>query len=332
MAHLLDQPPVMLGRDSFPLFKRVSLETTSNCNRSCGFCPISYGRRDFPQVSMRDELFSSIIVQLSELGFDGVIQMFLLNEPLLDRKMLDRLREARAALPRVTIYLSTNGDAIDYRTKHDVHYSVDRLMPFYEAGATTININIYDEGEEQATRYKAIVAELLARGVGFTRHKYSKVSRGRKMVALTDMRLSRMKSSSIDSFHNRTIESRTGQIAKGRHCARTQRHIVILHDGRVPICCAVDPTDPQLAVMADLNHTSIWDAWQSEELFKYRYYTQQGRRWLPACDTCDHKIAYAHLVRQVDAPEDVRARWRADLKAYQAKRDGLLPVVAGGIA
>lgn len=329
MTHLTRQPPVVLGSgEPYRLFNRFQVETTSDCNRACSFCPVSTGRRDFPRRSMDPALYSSIVRQLADLGFSGVLQLFLLNEPLLDPLLEDRLREARSALPKCTIYLSTNGDPVDHRGARPVSWSVDRLMRVYEAGATTVNLNVYDAGEEQLERYRGIVDALVATGrVRVNRHRYNRAPLGKYWVALTDMRPERLTASSVDMFHHRTDEDREGDSAPRARCARTQRHMVVRYDGTVPICCAVDPTSPDLVVAGDLNSQTIIEVWNSEIMFKYRWYTQQGRRELPGCDRCGHRMAYPHLVRRVDAPAEAKERWARSLQAWRARRP--LPVLAG---
>lgn len=323
MMTLQRRPAVMLGGDEpYPLPRRLSIETTSSCNRSCSFCPISHGRRDFPTESMDDGLFSSILDQLAEHDWAGVLQMFLLNEPLLDPKLPDRLREAREKLPRCTVYLSTNGDPVDYREREaGVDWSVERLLKFWDAGATVINLNVYDAGQqgaEQLERYSRIVAELRSRGLArLTKHKYSPHPRSRHWVALTDMRPERVSASLVDMFYRKTDVDRVGVKAKQVRCARTQRHLVVRWDGLVPVCCATDPTSDDVPVVGDLRTQTVQQVWNGEALFRYRYYTQQGARVLPGCESCNHRMAYPHVVRQVDAPQPVKDRWARSLRAYE---------------
>ena len=76
--NLPNETPVDLETgEEYPLFNRVSLETSSKCNRRCSFCPVSTGRRDFPMTRMSYNLYRKICSQLGNLGFDGVAQMFL---------------------------------------------------------------------------------------------------------------------------------------------------------------------------------------------------------------------------------------------------------------
>lgn len=309
-------PVVMLGEE-YPLPNRVSIETTSYCNRVCSFCPISNGGRNF-FTSMTDELYVKIIRELWERHWNGNLQLFLLNEPLLDKALLKRAAFARKALPECTMYISTNGDVIDYKGSKTLEYSLKRLKDIFDSGINSVNINIYDSGPAQAERYERIVSAAVHFGLAkYTTHKYRRLSPRSNWIALTDMRPERMSASATDMFYKRSEDDRRDVIAPQTYCARTQRHLVILYDGTVPICCAIDPTSKEMPVVGNINNSSIHDIWNSEMVFKYRYYTQNAQRVLPGCDTCGHKMSYSYFVRLVDAEDEVKHRWDNSLRAYQ---------------
>lgn len=330
---LRSEPPIDLHSPvrSYPLFNRVSLETTSSCNRVCPFCPIADGRRAFPSVSMDDALFERLATELDELSFDGVVQLFLLNEPLLDPKYHVRLARLRAACSLATIYVSTNGDPLGRKLED----ALEKLWSYYEAGATVINLNVYDTGSKgsaQNALYRRLQSEVLARGGEQTFNKYRKHNPRRKYVCVTDMRIDRSTDagdvSVVDQFHLRgtnpddphvkfireqqalTDHTLQSKVAKPpTYCARPQRHLVVRYDGDVPICCAVDPTDTGLPLLGSVRCHTLLDVWNSQEAFKYRYYTQQGLRVLPGCDGCLHRMAYPHVVRRVSVNAETQEAW-----------------------
>lgn len=280
-------PPVKRG-EPYPLFNRVSVETSSHCNRSCSFCPISTGRRP-RQVLMPSETFAALLDELSSLDFGGVVQMFLLNEPTLDKRLHSMLGMVREAVPRASTYVSTNADVI--RT-------VDDLLALHDAGCTVVNLNVYDPGEEQFARLEALKHAALLEGVKPTEHKYRHHRPDGRFVALTDMRPERLTSKLVDMFYDRTAEDR--RVTLHRHCARPHRHIVVLHDGRVPLCCALDPTAEDLVVVGRFPEQSLVQLWNSPTMHLYRSHLQDARRDLPGCVGCNHVMAYSHVVRRVE--------------------------------
>ncbi len=308
---VMKQPPIKLGEE-YPLFTRVSLETASFCNRACSFCPIAWSGDERGTTYMADDLFRKTIDELAELGFNGVLQMFLLNEPTIDRSMIEKLECVRREMPKVTTYISTNGDVFDaILKKRGWEHAVQEIERYYDAGLTGMNLNVYDSGTEQLARYGTLVSELLDRGVRYTYNKYRKHPVSQRFVSITDMRSERLTVESTDliHIHNKDECARITNVPQ-KHCSRAQRHIVILYSGKVPICCAIDPTDIELPIMGDVNHQTLKEIWNDEPMFRYRFFTQQAQRILPGCSTCTHRMAYPHVVRRVTADDGVIERWR----------------------
>jgi len=95
---LLDFPPLL------------QIQTKSGCNGDCVICPQKKVRDLFPEASMTDVLFRSIVDQAArEPNLRGV-GFVLQNEPLTDPALVDRIRVFRGRLPdRVTAFMVTNG-------------------------------------------------------------------------------------------------------------------------------------------------------------------------------------------------------------------------------
>lgn len=101
-----------------PLFERLLIESQSNCNRSCWFCPRTYDKSgkylDDQGLSvlkqMPTEKILDILDQAQALQFRGRVGFHHYSEPLLDRRnaMLAREAKARGMVP----YLHTNGDVL----------------------------------------------------------------------------------------------------------------------------------------------------------------------------------------------------------------------------
>ncbi|MBR0554502.1 radical SAM/SPASM domain-containing protein [Ciceribacter sp. L1K23] len=117
-------------KNSVRLFE---IETFSYCNRVCWFCPNKDGSRRQENVRMDPELYTSIIDQLASIGYDKTVTYSRYNEPLYDRIILDRIREARAKLPDAKLHTNTNGDYVTH----------DYLCELEEAGLSSITIQVY---------------------------------------------------------------------------------------------------------------------------------------------------------------------------------------------
>lgn len=89
---------------------RVEVETHSYCNRRCDYCPNVVGDRLGPNVRIKPAIWDKLLRDLAEVGYSRFLVLNSYNEPLYDRTILDRIAEARAALPRARIMIYTNGD------------------------------------------------------------------------------------------------------------------------------------------------------------------------------------------------------------------------------
>lgn len=124
------------------IFKRairsVEIEVFSYCNRRCWFCPNSYIDRMSKNNIMPPALYSLILDQLASIRYDKTISYSRYNEPLSDKIILDRIREAREKLPNALLHTNTNGDYLD--SAYIAH--------LYDAGLRSLNIQVYLSNEE----------------------------------------------------------------------------------------------------------------------------------------------------------------------------------------
>jgi hypothetical protein len=76
---LMSAPPITGSKNGIPLFERLLIESQSNCNRSCWFCPRTYdrsgkflhavGKSQLNQ--MPTEKILDLLDQAQALGFKG---------------------------------------------------------------------------------------------------------------------------------------------------------------------------------------------------------------------------------------------------------------------
>jgi pyruvate-formate lyase-activating enzyme len=102
VEQLLDEP--------FP--RKLMVQTTSGCNSSCVFCPHRLYRDRLPQGEMDDELYRRIVAEAGEHPDVACLNLFLMNEPLMDPRIVERIELARRFNPRAEISLWTNGVAL----------------------------------------------------------------------------------------------------------------------------------------------------------------------------------------------------------------------------
>ena len=62
----------------------ISIETINRCNSSCAFCPANKNTDKRPFAKMEEGLFHKIIGELSDLEYDGYLNLYVNNEPFMD--------------------------------------------------------------------------------------------------------------------------------------------------------------------------------------------------------------------------------------------------------
>lgn len=84
----------------------VLVETSSACTNRCYMCPGRASKKR--RKNMEDAVFEKIVAELEARGFAGEIYMFGQNEPLLDKKIFERIHEMKRRVPKGKIILISN--------------------------------------------------------------------------------------------------------------------------------------------------------------------------------------------------------------------------------
>jgi hypothetical protein len=134
----------------FPL--KIQLQTHTRCNAACAMCPYPEiaGADGFSHAQMSEATYRQILAQLAPHPVER-LSLFLMNEPLLDKRLPEWIALARAQLPATTLGLFTNGSPLTVPLAH-------RLA---DAGLDELCVSVH--GFDPAT-YDAVM-----QGLGFAR-------------------------------------------------------------------------------------------------------------------------------------------------------------------
>ena len=99
------------------MFTDIQIQTIHKCNLKCSFCPNSYIKQS--EEIMGWGLYLKIINELQEIGYEGRIAPFLMNEPLLDDRMLGIAEYTKCMLPENELMISTNGTLLKSKKEVD---------------------------------------------------------------------------------------------------------------------------------------------------------------------------------------------------------------------
>jgi radical SAM protein with 4Fe4S-binding SPASM domain len=137
-----------------PLFERLLIESQSNCNRSCWFCPRTYDRTGKYLDGMGEPVLQQmptdkildLLDQAQALKFRGYVGFHHYSEPLLDKRSIRLAREAR--MRGLRPYLHTNGDVL--KRDDDLCMQIKNLYEYIAVGLYDYETN---EELEEAKRY-----------------------------------------------------------------------------------------------------------------------------------------------------------------------------------
>jgi len=247
---------VALAEEHERLFSLVEIETINRCNGQCGFCPVNAKLDPRPFHRMSDEMFAEIIRQLSEMKYSGRLSIFSNNEPLMDKRIVDFYRHARASLPAACLALITNGSLMTLDKLDDLCAIVDSL--------------IIDNYSPDGTLNKTIA--------GLIEHMKHEPDRYEK-VEVNIIRSDAFRGNRAGTAPN------SGRGAKVKApCLLPFIQCVIRPDGKVSLCC-----EDALGyyTMGDLAQKSLRDIWHGPEYERIRAQIKKGRNTLPLCNVCN---------------------------------------------
>ena len=113
----------------FPMFKQVLVETRTDCNNHCLFCPHAFNNK--PLGIMNWECYTTIIDQLCEIQYNGRVALMLSNEPLLETRLEKMIEYAKDKSQRFFLDITTNGRLL----------TVPMVDKLFKLGLDNININ-----------------------------------------------------------------------------------------------------------------------------------------------------------------------------------------------
>jgi len=263
---------------------RIEVETHSYCNRRCSYCPNVVGDRLGANQHMPQDMWLGMLRDLAEIDYKSNLVLNYYNEPLADRVILDRIREARAHLPNARIMIYSNGDymdpgfvdelaeaGLDYLhisihlkrgDKYTDLYVVNRIIEVAVRMGIPARVNKIRSGEFAFATAPHKKMEIEIRGINFHKHG-------------TD------RGGLIDDIH--TAEKRTAA------CYFPFAHFVMSFNGLIAPCCHIRSDRPEhkdYIYGALRDYGSIFQAFTSAPAAAWRREVSSRREKRSPCDTC----------------------------------------------
>ena len=245
--------------NNYPSPIMISIETMSRCNGKCSFCPVNVKEEKRPLKIMEDKLFSKILSDLEKKNYSDILTLFCNNEPFLDKRMPDMLKEARCRLPNAKILMATNGSVLNTQVLNSIASSVDIL-----------HINNYNDSYKFTESSKII---------------YEHVIKNPAIFQDIDIKIERR-------YVKEVLSNRAGISPNYPHkqnilhypCIIPFTDLTVYPDGVVGICCndAHEKTN-----FGNLNYQSISDVWNDEKILSIKKLIAYDRSNYDFCKYCN---------------------------------------------
>jgi len=230
------------------LFERLQIESQSNCNRSCWFCPRTYDRSGkyldaAGNAVVRQMPTAKILGLLDEaaaMGFRGMVGFHHYSEPLLDPRNPELARQARKR--GMVPYLHTNGDVL--RRSDRVRDQVREVYALIVVGLYDYRTDAELDAEKRFWRDRLAGANLEFSPIG--------LSDGRSTHSIGVPR------AHVPPDRRMTLPDLTFDNAP---CHRPLVRMLIQYDGEVCLCCE-DTTGA--FDLGNVHHRALRDIWLSD--------------------------------------------------------------------
>lgn len=279
-----------------PAFPRmVQIQTRTGCNAACLFCAYSDSSNHVPKGKMSDDLFQKIIGEIAKYNVTERISPYLMNEPFLDKEILEKARYIKERVPRARIVLTTNGSLLTASL-------VDDLVGHNPLRALYISMQGIEEEPYHESMGGSLVFEKTKANVEYLITMRDRFAPELKIV-ITMIKTNRVDvEKAIAYWRSRGVESKytklenrggnnkafanlqCGDKRRFLDCVRLLKNAYILFNGDMVLCC----TDYyKTMVLGNVAKESIHTIWNSQRAMEIRRDFLRGDlHRIPLCDDC----------------------------------------------
>lgn len=237
----------------------INIETVNRCNGTCAFCPANRLDEKRPFLKMSDELFDKILDDLVKMKYEGVISLYINNEPFLDKRMPQMLNRVRRRLPKAFILVFTNGTVLTPEIIDAISGSVDLMY-----------LNNYNDSYDLLPTTKTVQSHVEHNAELFSKMNIVVQRRYAKEYLANRAGTAPNKQESVKIFRS--------------PCILPFTDMTIFPDGKVGLCCN---DTLEKTCYGDLNSQSIADIFDGEALAEVREKMKHGRDGYSFCKHCD---------------------------------------------
>lgn len=271
------------------LFNTISIETGARCTRKCWFCPVGHNHR--PHEFMKTSVIRSILITLRELEYSGRVELYIYNEPLLDKRLVSIVQMVREYLPKSCIMIASNTDLL---------HSPEQIDELYSAGLNQLQLNIYSN----MTRYREVQHMVDNLKTPAVEGNIYENSGSRKKLYRIERKFDKAITPESPKIGKFELNNRSGNVPDlpsiteplKATCVRPFRYMQVNWKGDVILCCNDYHGEVVVGNVEDKTVDDIW--FNSPDLTLYRTeLLAKNRSNLKLCSPCSFKGgAYTHFL------------------------------------
>jgi MoaA/NifB/PqqE/SkfB family radical SAM enzyme len=272
------------------LFKQsvtyINVETSSQCNRKCQYCPNSFNDRFTTNKFMDKTVYTNLLLQLAEINYSNTLNFVGYNEPLMHREdILANIKLARKLLPNADLTIFTNGD----------YLNKDYLQDLCDAGLSTLRISVHDSPGSKYDQI-AVIDRIyrLSRKLErppllevFNKNTYVRFKLLHQKMNITIFQ------NDYDNYGNNRggVLDDIGQSTEYKRisaCNFPLYHFIIGYEGKVVPCCVMVPDENvQNNFVGDISKSSIFDVYAGKNYVDWRRSTLNLSPKTGPCANCN---------------------------------------------
>jgi len=254
----------------------VQIQTTSSCNARCIICPYYKSSKNNPSGIMDIKLFNKIINECKDYPLK-IINLFLMNEPLMDKRLPKLISIIKDKIPTTKVDISTNASLLTEKMSHQLLDS--------NLDSITLSIHGFDKNEYESIMKGLVFSETISKINKFLEINYNKNNKIRTTINIKNIKnkFYLNKEQIISEFrkkgafiHEGLLTNRGGNVENFEAitnnyfyaapvCKRPFGYMGVLFDGKIVACCADYNREN---IIGDVSKQTIKEVWNNK-LYKH---------------------------------------------------------------
>ncbi|MBN2143229.1 MAG: glycosyltransferase [Candidatus Aureabacteria bacterium] len=292
-------------------------QTISKCNASCGFCPYPSVSPDLPHGRMEEDLFLKILDDCQPYQ-EHLINLIpgLMNEPLLDKQLIQKITIMKRRFPRACVHFLTNGSLIDEKCGDEILDSpLDWIgISFFGHTKASYESSMGLPYEKVRKYVEAFVKKAVAvRGPEFVMITFFKWNLFTEQEVKDEvafwkdlgvMRISNHEGGISRAGNVPSIPAPVNQRMNSCHSIWSRKMMHILHNGDVVLCCM---DWRRRHVLGNVREKSIHEIWHSADYEKIRNVIRGESPLQPEhlCSRCEMAVETKYYKIVMIHPHDI---------------------------